>query len=194
MTEDKKVKPKIAPTELDKLESQFDAFNDNVQQLTQERMNQAPKLEVEQQTKIAQSDLEKKKDIYLKPSKSVGSREKFNEKFREKYNFKKEFVYFIAENHEIIGEDIEFWTKPFPGLPAEFWKVPTNTPVWGPRYVAEQIKSCTYHRMSMKQNVSVGGDGMGQYYGTMAVDHTIQRLDAIPATKKKSVFMGANSF
>ena len=31
-------KPKIKETELDKLEKQFDAFNDNVQQLTQDRM------------------------------------------------------------------------------------------------------------------------------------------------------------
>jgi len=35
---------------------------------------------------------------------------------------------------------------------------------------------------------------MGQFYGSMAVDTTIQRLDALPATKTKSIFMGAHSF
>jgi hypothetical protein len=193
MTEDKKVKPKIAQTEMDKLDAQFQAFDKNVQELTQDRMKAAPKEEVEPQTKIAQSDLDKKKDIYLKPHKTISCKEKFNEKFREDYNFKKEYVHFIAENHEIIGESLDLWTRPFPGMPAEEWKVPTNTPVWGPRYLAEQIKSCSYHRLKMQQTTT-GGDGMGQYYGSMAVDTTVQRLDAIPVSSKKSIFMGANSF
>jgi len=30
--------------------------------------------------------------------------------------------------------------KPFPGMPAEEWAIPTNKPINGPRYVAEQIK------------------------------------------------------
>jgi len=59
-------------------------------------------------------------------------------------NFQKEYVQFIAENKEIIGETIEIWTRPFGGMPAEFWKVPVNKPVWGPRYLAEQIKRCYY--------------------------------------------------
>ena len=108
--------------------------------------------------------------------------------------FSKEYVHFIAENKEIIGEAIELWTKPYAGLPAEYWRVPVNKPVWGPRYLAEQIKSKFYHRLVMQQNVVTGGDHMGQYYGSMAVDTTVQRLDAYPVTSKKSVFMGANSF
>jgi hypothetical protein len=194
MTEDKKVKPKVAETEMNKLEKQFEAFDKNVQELTQDRMNAAPKADQEPQTKIAQSDLEKSKDIYLKPKKSIGCKEKFNEKYRDDYNFKKEYVHFTAENHEIIGENLDLWTRPFPGLPAEEWIVPVNTPVWGPRYLAEQIKGCTYHRLKMQQNVSTGADGTGQYYGSMAVDTTVQRLDALPVSKRKSVFMGANSF
>lgn len=194
MTEEKKVKPKIADTEMDKLQKQFDAFDDNVKELTQERMNAAPKQEVEAQTKLSSSEIDKKKDIYLKPVKTISCREKFNETFRNDYNFKKEYVHFIAENHEIIGESLDFWTRPFPGMPAEEWKVPVNTPVWAPRYVAEQIKSCSYHRLKMQQHVGTGSDGMGQYYGSMAVDTTVQRLDAIPVSTRKSVFMGANSF
>jgi hypothetical protein len=46
----------------------------------------------------------------------------------------------------------------------------------------------------MQQNTSQGSDGMGQYYGSMAVDTTVQRLDAMPANEKKSIFMGANVF
>ena len=191
------VKPKVtssAEKELDKVEKQFKEFDENVKALTLDRMNMAPKAETEAQTQISSRDLEKSKDIYLKPKRTISSREKFNEKFRDSYNFAKEYVQFIAENKEIIGETIELWTKPFPGLPAEEWIVPTNKPLWGPRYLAERIKGCSYHRMTMDKTVSTGADGMGQYYGAMAVETIQQRLDAIPVNTRKSIFMGSGTF
>lgn len=180
--------------ELDKVEKQFEKFDEEVKALTLDRMNMAPKQEVEPQTKIANRDLDKMKDIYLKPERTISSPEKFNEKFREGWNFDKEFVQFIAENKEIIGESIECWTKTYPGVPCEFWRVPVNKPVWGPRYLAEQIKKCSYHRLVMDQRVQQGSDGMGTYYGAMAVDTTVQRLDAAPVTKRRSIFMGDRNF
>jgi len=195
MTDVKKVKVSVSTgqQELDNAQKQFDAFDQNIKDLTQDRMNAAPKEDREQQTKIAQSDLDKMKDLYLKPKRSIPSREKFNEEYRKEYEFAKEFVNFIAENHEIIGESIDLWTKPFAGMPAEEWIIPTNKPLWAPRYVAERIKGCTYHRLKM-ENKTMGIDGGGEYYGSMAVDTTVQRLDAIPATTRKSIFMGARSF
>lgn len=183
----------LAEKELDKVEKQFEAFDNQVQQMTLDRMNTAPQQDVEQQTLMSQEDIEKSKRIYLKPFKSIGSKEKFNENYRKDYNFSMEQVQFIAENKEIIGETCEFWTKPFAGMPAEFWKVPTNKPVWGPRHVAERLTGCKYHRLKM-ENTTTGADGMGAYYGSMAVDSTIQRLDAIPVSERKSIFMGARSF
>lgn len=180
--------------ELEKVAEQFEKFDEQVQALTMDRMSAAPKQEVEQQTKLSQNQIANAKDVYLKPHKTISSKEKFNENFREAYNFDKEYVYFIAENKELIGETIDMWTKPYPGLPAEWWKVPVNKPIWAPRYVAEQLKKKSYHRLVMDQTQNTGADGMGQYYGTMAVDTTIQRLDAIPATKKRSLFLGANGF
>ena len=193
MAEKPKSTSSLAEKELDKAQEQFDKFDENVRSLTLDRMNAAPKQDVEPQTKLSQADLAKKKDIYLKPERSIASKEKFNEDYRTEYNFAKEYVQFVAENKEIIGEAIEMWTKPFPGLPAEFWKVPTNKPVWAPRYVAEQIKRAYYHRLRM-DNTIVGTDGMGQYQGAMAVDSTVQRLDAIPVSGKRSIFLGASSF
>ena len=47
----------------------------------------------------------------------------------------------------------------------------------------------------MQDKVGIGGDERGnQYYGSMAVDTTIQRLDALPVSTNKSIFMGASSF
>jgi hypothetical protein len=178
--------------EMQKIEKQLDTFNDQIQEMTLDRMNQAPKFEMENQTKISQQDLSKSKEIYLKPYKTIASQERFNENYRKAYEYDKEYVNFIAENKEIIGEELDLWTKPYAGVPAEEWKVPVNKPVWGPRYLAEQIKRCFYHRLVMRENVTTGIDHNAQYYGTMAVDTTLQRLDAIPVISKKSVFMGKN--
>jgi hypothetical protein len=199
MTEDKKGPGRPAKVnsagqmELDKAEAQFEKFDNEVKQMTMDRMNASPKQEVEPQTKLSQKEIEKSKDIYLKPYKTIGCRDKFNENYREQYNFDKEYVQFIAENKEIIGEELDIWTRPYGGMPAEEWKVPVNKPVWGPRYLAEQIKRKFYHRLVMQQN-TVGSDHAGQYYGTMAVDTTIQRLDAHPVSSRKSIFMGSGAF
>src|SRR5574338_713808 len=179
--------------ELEKIEKQFDAFDQQVKDLTLDRMNMAPKQEVEPQTLLSQKQIEKSKDIYLKPKRTIGSKEKFNETYREKYNFDKEYVHFIAENKELVGESLNMWTKPYPGMPAEEWDVPVNKPVWGPRYLAEQIKRKFYHRLVMQDRPTSSEGGM-QYYGSMAVDTTIQRLDANPVSTMKSIFMGSGAF
>lgn len=187
-------RPSAEEQELDKIEDQFKAHEENISQLTQDRMNMAPKLEVEQQTKLSQKQIFNSKDIYLKPHRTVGCADKFNEAYREQYNFDKEYVYFIAENNEIIGEDIDIWSRPYAGMPAEWWKVPVNKPIWAPRYLAEQIKRCQYHRLKMDQKTISGEDGAGQYTGGITVDSVVNRLDARPASQKKSVFMGATNF
>jgi len=178
-----------AERELDKAEAQFKAFDDQVQQMTLDHMNTAPIKEVDSQTKMSQSELARAADIYLKPNRSIGSREKFNENYRKEYEFAKEYVAFVAENNMIIGEQIEMWTKPFAGLPAEFWKIPVNKKVFAPRYVAEQIKKARHHTLVMKESVTTSGDYAGQYYGSMAVENTVQRLDAKPVGNEKSIFM-----
>jgi hypothetical protein len=183
-----------AEKELDKVEKQFEAFDQNIKDMTLDRMNEAPKKEMELQTKISQKDMEKSDDIYLKPHRQIGCREKFNEKYREDYNFAMEYVRFIPENKEINGETIELWTRPFPGMPAQEWKIPCGKPVWGPRHLAERISNCKYHRFVMQQSVNTGSDNKGnQYFGAMAVDTTIQRLDAVPVNERKSIFMGKAS-
>ena len=197
MQENTKSKPKsmssLVEKELDKAEKQFDAFDKNIKEMTMDRMNEAPKKDVEPQTNLSQKQIENSKDIYLKPSRHIGCRDKFNEDYRKDYEYAKEYVHFIAENKEIIGETIDIWTRPFPGMPAEYWQVPSNKPVWGPRYLAEQIKRKFYHRFVMQQS-PVSSDGGGQYYGSMAVDTTIPRLEARPVSERKSIFMGAAGF
>jgi len=180
--------------ELDRLEKDFDKYDEQVKSLTLDEMNKAPALSHEPQTKIALRDIDKKPDIYLKPERTIGGIEKFNEEFRAEYNYQKEYVHFIAENHEIIGETIECWTKRFPGVPGEFWKVPVNKPVWGPRYLAEQLATRKYHVLSMDQTQKVADDGYTQMYGMMVAKQTKQRLNATPVIKQRSVFMGATAF
>jgi len=180
--------------ELDKAQEQFDAFEKEVKDLTLDRMNEAPKVETEQQTKLSQREIEKNNDLYIKPKRQIGSKEKFNEKYREAYEYAKQYVNIIAEHKEIIGERIEMWTKPFAGLPAEEWEIPTNKPVWVPRYVAEQISRAKYHRLTMNENKAISSDGTGTFYGQMVAENTIQRLDAHPISSRKHIFMGSKTF
>lgn len=189
--------PKLSE-ELEKAKTDFDSFDANVKELTMDRMNMAPKKEIEAQSdtlKISEKEKNEKGYTRLKPFRSIGCREKFNEAHRSDYEFQKEYVCFEAENHEIIGEEIDLWTRPFPGMPAEEWKVPVNMPVWGPRYLAEQLKRKSYHRLIMKENQITGSDNQGhKYFGSMAADSTIQRLDARPVTQRKSVFISGAGF
>ncbi len=185
-------KPKLdtlGNKELDKAVKQVDEFNQSVKDLTLDRMNEAPKLELEPQTKLSSREIANSKDIYLKPKVTMSCKDVFNEKYRDAYNYAKEYVCFIAENNELVGEELDIWTKKFAGIPAEEWIVPTNKPVWGPRYLAEQIKSCSYHRLKMNEGVSTGTSQMGSMYGQLVVDNTVQRLDARPAGTKRSVFV-----
>jgi len=190
-------KPKVtssAEKELDRIDKDFKEFDDNVKNLTMDRMNAVPKAETAPQVDRSQAELRNTKDVYLKPNRTISVRDKFNEKFRESWEYDKQYVQFEAENHEIIGETIDIWTRPYGGVSAEYWQVPTNKPVWGPRYLAEQIKRASYHRLKMEQSVINSNDHAGSYYGQMAVDTTVQRLDAKPVVKKTSLFMGARNF
>lgn len=180
--------------ELDDAEKQFHMFEKNVKSLTLDRMNEASKEEVEPIVKLSQKDIARSPDIYLKPARRIACAEKFNEDYRQQYEFDKQYVHFTAENREVKGDKIEFWTKPYAGIPAEFWEVPHGKPVWAPRYVAERIKGCTYHRLKMEQKIIGINELGGQEYGQMVADQTIQRLDALPVSGRKSVFMGETNF
>lgn len=177
--------------ELDRLDKEFKKFDDEVKSLTQDRMNEtAKKIEIEPQIKLSASEIEEAPRVVLKPTTTISGRDKFNERFRKDWEFQKQAVHFVAQHNEIIGEDIDMWTKPFAGVPAEYWNVPTNKPIWAPRYVAEQIKRSTYHRLTMKENTITSKDSYGQYNGSMVADEVIQRLDAHPVSDSKSIFMG----
>jgi len=193
MTEKPKVSSQSAQREIDKVEKHFDQFKEEVESLTLDRMNEAPKEAPPEQPRLSAREEGKLDILFIKPKRTISSKEKFNENFRKDYNFSAERVNFKAENNEIIGETIEMWTKPYPGLPAEYWEIPVNRPVNAPRYVAEQIRKCTYHRLVM-QDRPVSTDSTGVYYGTMVADTTKQRLDAHPVSERKSIFMGAGNF
>lgn len=197
MAEKPKASSSLAEKELDKAEAQFNAQEEQIKSLTLDRMNEmAKKPDTDPNSQISQADLMKKNDVYLKPRRSIGSREKFNEKYREEYNFQSEYVNFEARNNEIVGEAIELWTKPFAGMPAQEWVVPCNKAVWGPRFLAEKLRKSSYHRLIMQEDGPAVGTGpKGEvYHGQMIADSVIQRLDALPVSNRRSVFMGANNF
>lgn len=196
-------KPKVdsfGSKELDRAQEKFESFQEEIKTLTQDKMNEAPKEETEPQTKMTAEQWKKADEIYLKPKRVMPPSanpkginagklmDVFNEKFRDQYNYDKTYVRFIAENNEIIGETIHTWTRPYPGIPAEEWEVPVNKPVWGPRYLAEQIKRKCYHVLSMNDHQVTGQDQVGSYTGGIVVKNTKQRLDARSAPKEHFAF------
>lgn len=176
--------------ELDSIERQLEASTASMKSVDKESL---PVQETEMQAKLSQNEIAKMEGIVLKPKKTQGSNQVFNERFRKEYEYRKEYVNFIAEHKELIGENIEKWTRPYGGLPAEFWEVPTNKPVWGPRYLAEEIKKSSYVRYVQQDRVqNIGGaEGVGQMYTGMVAETIVQRLDAHPVSQRKSIFMGA---
>ena len=165
--------------QLDKMQGEFDTFQENIESMTKDRLDAAPKIETEQQTKISNREAQKYDAPYIKPLRSINSKEPFNEKYRKDWERGWEYVKCIFENNEIIGEQIELWTKRFAGDPAHQWKLPVNKPVWVPRLVAEQVQKCRYHRLRMEDQPTSQGEGM-TFYGSVSVDREIARLDARP--------------
>lgn len=189
-------KPKVsasAQRDLDKAEQKFDKFQEELNSVSNEVGKSLPIKETEAQTKLSSREIAKKNEIYLKPERTIPDNQKFNEKFRDEWNFQKEYVNFIAEHKEIIGDVIEAWTHPFGGVGAQFWKIPSNKPIWAPRYVAEQLKRARYVRY-VTQNRTSGSEGGMEFYGGLIAETQIQRLDAHPVSNQKSIFMGSSGF
>lgn len=190
------MKPKVdseGKKELDKVQEQFDEYKEQVDTLTMDRMNLAPKQDVEPIHKISNKDLDKNDAMYLKPfsTVSVPPKEKFNERFRKSYEYDCERVEFTAEHRELIGETIEMWMKPYGGMPAEFWKIPTGKKINAPRYIFEKLRRTGYHRLRMDESKQTNSDGTGTFYGQMVVDNYVPRLDAHIVPPKRTVYMGA---
>ncbi len=179
--------------ELDKVEKQFDDFKEQVDSLTKDRMDLSRKADLEPIHKIANKDLDKNDAIILKPSKNIRSPEKFNEKFRKPYEEDCQRMDFTAEHRELIGETIEIWVKPYPGMNAEYWEIPTGKKVNAPRYIFDKLQRTGYHRLRMDETKKVGGDGNTQYYGQMVVDNYVPRMDAFVIPAKRNVYMGVRA-
>ena len=195
MAERPKAKNSEAEKEIEKAEKQFEAFEQNISDLTHDRLAAAPKLDVEPQTKLSQRERDRLPDMYIKPIRSYPSKEKFNERFRDEYNFMKEYVQSECENRESPGSVIETTIKPYPGCPAEDWRIPVNKPVWIPRYVDERINGSTYSRLEMNgdkeaENASGKTVQTVEWQGKMVVDRKVPRLLSLPVNTRRHIYMG----
>lgn len=192
-------RPKVDAETMKKLEVSDEQNNDSLKASlvsAKESMPNAVVKDYEPQTKLSQNEKLDIDAIVLKPRNIIASRDRFNERFRKDWEFAKEYVRFICENRECPGDVIEVWTRPYGGLPAEYWVVPTNKPVIGPRHLAEQIRGRIYHKMVMHgdQQANQHRDqvtGAYQMYGAIAVQEKCPRLTAEPVHETRSVFMPA---
>lgn len=166
-----------------------DAFDAQVKEMNIDAMNKAPTQEYEP-PKVSQKQISEN-ESYAKPSRWIADRQKFNPAFEKDWEYAKQYVHCIPIHNELRGDLIEFWTHPFGGKGAEFWQIPSDKPIWIPRYAAEQLTKCKYHRLKMDEAKTRAADGSGTYFGQMVAETTIHRLDAVPVNSGKSIFMGA---
>lgn len=176
-------KPKVnsdSQKELDRVEKQFEQFNEQAQSMTLEAMNKAPLKDIEQQTKLSNREMNRDDAPYIKPVRSLSGTDKFNEKYRKDWEHAWEYVKCVVENLEIIGERVQKWTKKFAGDPAHFWEIPVNKPIYLPRFVAEELSKCWYHRLKMDESMtSPNGNGI-THYGAIVAEQRVHRLNCRP--------------
>lgn len=162
-----------AADSIQSFETQLKSFHSDVAAM-------APAIEdFEPQTKLSMREMASIGPEIMKPARSIGAKERFNETFRGEWEEKKKYVKCIVENYEIQGEMVELWTKGFPGVPCEFWQLPTNKPIAVPKYVAERVAGCKYHVLQMEDSVTQHTQN-GKMYGTLVARNSRQRLDARP--------------
>lgn len=206
------IRPKVnskAQIDLDKAKENIDGFGAKLEEHHDKFMqtkhdmtdSSSGKVVSEPQHRLSQNEISGMSKIYLKPYKISPCRDKFNEKFRSQWEFAKEIVCFIAQHNELRGEEIDLVTRPYGGVDAMHWKVPTNKPVYGPRYLAEQIKRKSYIRYvaqnpnqarNSQENIPVGH--MGVDYTDMIGAEVVNRMDAFPVTNAKSVFLSEKPY
>ena len=174
--------------QIEELKEKSDQFEAQIKEMQTDSFSEKPKEEY-RPPEVSQKEIAEK-EVYIKPTRWIADGQKFNPRFEKDWEFAKEYVQCICVHNECRGDIIEFWTHPFGGKGAEFWRVPSDKPVWIPRYAAEQLTRCKYHRMKMDESQMRSADGMGTYYGSMIVQTTVQRIDAVPVSNKRSIFMG----
>lgn len=197
-------RPKVnsaAQKEIDKAEKNFETFSEEIKKHGSRDINDVPLEESAPQTELSRKEIRNAQEIYLKPKRKIfpaadpktGKPQEFNEKFRKDYEDKREYVRFIAENKEIVGETITLWTKPFPGIPAEEWEIPVNKPVNAPKYVYDNVKRCRYTRLMMDESPTNVEGGM-TYYGRLIAKQKVERLSASKADEEITISMGTCNF
>jgi hypothetical protein len=176
-------RPKVnseAQKELDKAEVRFEEYQNQLKKL--DPFDRTKDVETEPQTKLSTKEAKYADALYIKPARSIASKEKFNEQYRKAWEHDWEYVKCVVENNEIVGEKIETWTKRYAGDPAHFWILPSNKPIYIPRLLAKQISQCKYVRyVAQDPRITGGGDGVSSGYFTDMVAETVKhRLDARP--------------
>lgn len=164
--------------ELDKVADQFEDYSSQIRKIS-DNVTDAPQAsDYNPSTKISAREAHRAARI-MKPTKTIGSKERFNEAYRGEYEEAKKYVTCIVENFEFSGK-IDCWTKPFPGMPAEYWELPCGTPIIVHRYVADRISQCSYRRLSMDDTPSPTNYVESDRLGAIVVAETKRRLDARP--------------
>jgi hypothetical protein len=180
-------KPKLAhgfaQKEVDRLDAEFTAKEQEAQKLLETNKDLLPVQETAPEKFMPNPDSLKKNIPRISPTWSKpanGKKKPEQDSLRRKAW---EYVEVICAHNEISGETLEFWLKPMiAGEDCNFWQVPVNRVVMIPRHVAEHIKTRKYARLMMQEEMTVERQGPYEFKGKMTYSHTVQRLDCTSAS------------
>ena len=106
----------------------------DLSELTVDKINQAPVIEPEPQTKLTNKQLADSMGLlYIEPIRKMPPFGTLPEKLKKEHARDWEYVKGIYENIESMGESAEFWYVKYPGDPDCLWRIPANIPVFVPR-------------------------------------------------------------
>ena len=122
----------------------------SLKELTVDKINETPDVELEPQTKLTNRQLADSLGCkYIEPLSKLKAIGTLPEKLRKQHARDWEYVKGIYENINEIGQAITFSLCLYPGDPDCVWKIPANTPVYVPRMVANHLENVQqYHTFS----------------------------------------------
>lgn len=126
-------------------------LTEEMSQLTVDKINEiAPEPTLDELKLTAKQKASDEGVIFVEPKRKFKGLGKLPEKLKREHARAWEYVKGIYENYVVNNEPVRFWHNgDFPGDPDCLWEIPSNKPVYVPRFIAKHLEECQkYHQFT----------------------------------------------
>ena len=151
-------------------------ISEDMNLLTIDKIEDTPDKEPEIQTKLTHREMADELGVrYIEPKRKLGILGELPSNLEKQRARDWEYVKGIYENIDCIGEAVEFWYVLYPGDPDCLWSIPSNVPVFVPRFIAKHLEDVQkYHRFDYKNKNSAALQH-GEFEDTFESVETVYR-------------------